>query len=102
MGVNTDAPAVPFQPLPPQPGVLATGINNRQDIRGMANKAKQQVSSRQQQFLSMVRNNATPPQPQQPVPTPTVTPEQKFASAAAALEANHELVDRFVSWVLFG
>jgi hypothetical protein len=108
MGVNTDATAVPFQPPPAMPGLPASGINNRQDIRGMANKAKQNVSARQQQFLSMVRNNATPSQQaqqapaQMPAPAPVMSPEQKFANAAAALEAKHDVVDRFVDWVLFG
>jgi hypothetical protein len=31
-----------------------------------------------------------------------MSPEQKFANAAAALEAKHDVVDRFVDWVLFG
>jgi len=100
MGVNTDVTAAPFQPPPVSPGVPASGISSHQNIREMANKAKKQVSTRQQQFLSMVRNNATASQ--QSPPAPAIAPEQKFANAAAALEANHDLVDKFVSWVLFG
>lgn len=104
MGVSTDAVAVPFQPQPPQPGALPSGIAQNQNIRGMANKAKQQVSDKQRQFISMMQHNATPaktvaqtmPQVAQP------TPVQKYASAAKALNENHDTVERFVDWVLFG
>ena len=100
MGVNTDAQAVPFQPPPPQPGITPSGIgvgaNN--SIRGVANKARQDVSNNQQRFLSLMRGDATP----------TQTPEQQqqqqqqmYVQAAAKLDDHAELIDRFVDWVLF-
>jgi len=93
MGVITDQPAVPFMPQAPKPGIPPSGIGNQPNIRGMANRAKGAVSERQRQFSAMMNDSAQ--QPQQ-------TPVQKYANAAAALEANHDIVDRFVDWVLFG
>jgi len=40
MGVSTDATAVPFKPLPPQPGMPPSGIAAQNNIRGIANQAK--------------------------------------------------------------
>jgi len=93
MGVSSDMPAVPFQPQAPKPGVPPSGIISQPNIRGLANRAKGVVSERQRHFNAMMNDSAQ--QPQQ-------TPEQKYASAAASLEVNHDLVSRFVDWVLFG
>jgi len=95
MGVITDQPAVPFMPQAPKPGIPPSGIDNQPNIRGMANRAKGAVSERQRQFTAMMNDSAQQPKLQQ-------TPAQKYASAAASLEVNHDIVDRFVDWVLFG
>ena len=98
MGVNTDVKAPPFQPIPPKPGVLPSGIAGRQDIRSMANNARQRVSSRQQQFLNMVANSATPDASAQPAEAPAA----QYAKMGRLLDENRDIVDRFVDWVLFG
>ena len=49
----------------------------------------------------MMQNNATPGETQgQPQPQPT--PQQMYVQAAANLDENHDTIDRFVDWVLFG
>jgi hypothetical protein len=106
MGVSTDATAVPFKPLPPQPGVPPSGIAQQNNIRGIANQAKKQVSERQQRFLSMASNNATPSaiqtQPiQQQAPATAPTAQGMYVQAAMKLADNHDVIDRFVDWVLF-
>ena len=100
MGTVTDQPAVPYQPPAPMPGTPPSGIASNRDIRGMANKAKQTVTSRQQNFLAMMRDSA-PQVASQPVPQP-MTPVQKFANAAAGLVTHRDSIDKFVDWVLFG
>jgi len=96
MGTITDQPAVPYMPPPPAAGVAPSGIAQHPSIRGMANQAKANVSNKQREFNTLMHSSD-----QQP-PQPVVSPVQKYASAAAALEVNHDIVDRFVDWVLFG
>lgn len=94
MGVNTDIAAKPFQPPPPAPGTAPSGIVGHQNIRGMANKAKQQVSDRQKRFLAMMRNNAT-------IPHTSAPSNEQYVKMGAALEEHRDTIDRFVNWVLF-
>jgi len=89
MGAITDQPAQPFVPPAPKPGVPPSGIANDRSIRGLANRAKASVADRQRQFINMMNNTAQ-------------SDEQKYANAAAALEVSHDVVDKFVDWVLFG
>jgi len=103
MGVSTDATAVPFKPLPPQPGMPPSGIAAQNNIRGIANQAKKQVSERQRNFLSMARNNATPSaaQVQPNTQQPAAVTQGMYVQAASLLADNHDVIDRFVDWVLF-
>ena len=108
MGVNTDATAVPFHPPAPQPGIAPSGITmqDNQNIRGMANKARQDVSSRQQNFLAMMRSTNSPSIPQtaqtQPQQQPApAAPQQMYRQAAAKLVEHADTIDKFVDWVLF-
>ena len=109
MGVSTDQPAVPFQSPPTIPGIAPSGINAQPNIRGMATNAKKQVSDRMAQFRTRMQNNAPVPGGQQPqapqMPTQQVPAQQPntsmYVSAAAALNENHDIVERFVDWVLF-
>jgi len=99
MGVNTDQSAVPFRPLPATGKFPPSGINMQTDIRGLANNAKKTVSERMAQFRARMQNNAPPSEQAQPQPKPA-TP-QMYVSSALDLHENHDLVDRFVDWVLF-
>jgi len=101
MGVASDQPGVPFKPQAPLPGLLPSGImGSGQNIRGMANKAKETVSARQQRFMAMLTatNNDTPP----PSTTPTPYTPAQYIKAGQLLVDHHEEIDRFVNWVLFG
>lgn len=91
MGVTTSPPVAPYQPPAPMPGVPPSGIASS-PIGAMADRAKQTVSNRHQNFLAMVRANT----PQ------AATSEQKWANAAANLSVNQPLIDKFVDWVLYG
>ena len=102
MGVNTDITAPPFKPIAPTGGVDPSGISAQPNIRDMTNDAKKQVSERMAQFRLRMQNNA--PQQQPSIPPQTEEPvdaTQKYTSAAANLHSKHDLVDRFVDWVLF-
>jgi hypothetical protein len=116
MGVASDQPAVPFKPQTTPPGLLPSGIMGRgQDIRGMANKAKENVSSRQQRFMQMLAapsgsaTQAPPPgqlsqpaQPQQPMTVQSEYTAAQYIKAAQLYTAHRAEIDRFIHWVLFG
>jgi hypothetical protein len=80
-----------------------SGINLQSDIRGMANQAKKDVSQRMADFRARMQNNAPPNAQEQPQPQPQPKPATPamYVSAAVSLNENHDLVDRFVDWVLF-
>ena len=107
MGVASDQPGVPFKPQAPLPGMPSSGIMGQgQNIRGMANKAKENVSARQQRFTQMLATTNAATQPQQPAQpaqpaAAQVTPEQ-YIKAGQLLVDHRDQIDRFVHWVLFG
>jgi hypothetical protein len=101
MGVNTDVQTTPFQPLPPKPGTTPSGIAQHQDIRGMANRARQRVTNRQRTFMNMVADNMTAPTPAAAPASAAGENQQQYLKMGSELADNRDLVDRFVDWVLF-
>ena len=110
MGVNSNAPAQPFQALPPVGGV-GSGITmgNNPNIRGMANAAAQNVANRQQRFMSMVNGTAAQGQPnnysteiQQLATKAGAEPTEDYIKAGMLLVDRREEIDAFVDWTLFG
>ena len=103
MGVMSYTPAQPFEPLPATPGVPPSGIGQSNDIRGMANAAKQQTAARQQRFLSMMELNAGGTQPvAKPPMTRTAALSDSYVKAGEFLRSNQTEIARFVDWVLYG
>lgn len=98
MGVNTDATAPPFQPLPPEPGVPPSGIGKHPDIRGMANRARKRVSPQRVAFTNPGIDSASIPGI---APTPALTAQQQYVKAGAALDTLQVNIDNFLDWILF-
>ena len=76
-----------------------------QNIRGMANKAKENVSTRQQRFMQMMATTGSytrPQQPAQPAPGQAATTPEQYIKAGQLLVDHREKIDKFVHWVLFG
>ena len=107
MGVNSDAPAKPFKALPATGGI-GSGIMAGQNpnIRGMANSASQNVASRQQRFMDLVRSTA-PTTNNYDAEIQELTKMQSergedYVKSGALLVERRDEVDKFIDWVLFG
>jgi len=103
MGVNTDAPAVPFRPMAPKGDIPPSGIANegQRDIRAMANEAKNKVTERQRRFMAAVGENATSSAVPQPSSSRDLPPVEKYANAAASIVVHSDSIQRFIDWVLY-
>jgi len=110
MGISSDAPATPFQPLPATGAGSGITMGDNPNIRGMANAAKQNVSNRQNRFMQMVEgtasgqpNNYSTELPQMPqLMKQQSAPSEDYVKAGMLLVDRRDEVDAFVDWTLFG
>ena len=119
MGVNSDIPGTPFQPLPAAGAGSGITAGDNANFRANANTAAQSVAARQRDFMSLVEgssqaapNNysseiqaATPPTYDseiQKLAALRTAPDADYIKAGALLVERRDEVDAFINWVLFG